>query len=218
EIVPRIERVSGVPSSRFIGPLGFARKRRFLAAARALLVPSLVPETSSLVAMEALACGTPVVAFRSGALPEIVEHGRTGLIVETVDEMAEAIAFAPRLDPRACLEAARTRFSCERMTREYLSLYEELAQGRATRPAARASPPRDMEPSGSRALDTPPRVRTSIGSRELESTGELQEVPRESAHDESADEISVESIESADGIEALRDEWWSLFARSTAGT
>ncbi len=76
---------------RFIGPVGFERKRRLLSAAQCLIVPSLVPETSSLVAMEALACGTPVVANRVGALTEIVEHGRTGFLVKNTDEMSKAI-------------------------------------------------------------------------------------------------------------------------------
>ena len=73
------------------------RKRRLLAAARCLLVPSLAQETSSLVAMEALASGTPVVAFRSGALPTLIEHGRTGFVVDGTARMADAIAAAGAL-------------------------------------------------------------------------------------------------------------------------
>lgn len=114
---------------RFIGPVGFDRKRRLLTAAQCLLVPSTCAETSSLVAMEALACGTPVVAFRSGALPEIVEHGRTGFIVDDVDGMAEAIHAAADLDPEVCRAAARERFSLARMTGRYLETYQQLAAG-----------------------------------------------------------------------------------------
>lgn len=123
EILPRLD---GVNSSRFIGPAGFARKRRLLAAARCLLVPSLVPETSSLVSMEAMACGTPVIAFRSGALPEIVEHGRTGFIVNDAREMAEAIRRVDGIDPEECRATARKRFSASRMINEYLGWYKKL--------------------------------------------------------------------------------------------
>ncbi|MBV9523569.1 MAG: glycosyltransferase [Alphaproteobacteria bacterium] len=120
---------------RFLGPLDFARKRRLLTAAHCLLVPSLVAETSSLVAMEALACGTPVVAFAAGALPAIVEHGRTGFIVADEGEMADAIRAAVTLDPEACRARARARFSLERMTGHYLGLYEKLAaSGRQSHP------------------------------------------------------------------------------------
>jgi glycosyltransferase involved in cell wall biosynthesis len=123
EIVPRLDR-----SRRFIGPIGPARKRRLLSAARCLLVPSLAPETSSLVAMEALACGTPVVAFPAGALPEIVEHGRTGFIVRDEQEMVLAIHAAARIEPEACRAAAQERFSLERTVERYFGLYRDLAQ------------------------------------------------------------------------------------------
>jgi glycosyltransferase involved in cell wall biosynthesis len=122
EIAPRLDR-----RRRFIGPVSFKRKRRLLTAARCLLVPSLAPETSSLVAMEALACGTPVIAFRRGALSEIIEHGKTGFLVDTVDEMADAITAADQIQPEACRGEARARFSAKRMVSKYLQLYERLA-------------------------------------------------------------------------------------------
>jgi glycosyltransferase involved in cell wall biosynthesis len=123
EIVPRLD-----DSRRFIGPIGLVRKRRLLSAARALLLPSLAPETSSLVAMEALACGTPVIAFPAGALPEIVDHGTTGFIVQDEQEMAEAIHAAARIEPDVCRAAARDRFSLERTIERYFGLYRDLAR------------------------------------------------------------------------------------------
>jgi glycosyltransferase involved in cell wall biosynthesis len=123
EIVSRLD-----GTRRFIGPVGFRRKRRLLSAARCLLIPSLAPETSSLVAMEALACGTPVVAFPAGALPEIVEHGKTGFLVNDEQEMADAIGAASDLDPELCRETARTRFSLERMTAQYFAVYRQLVE------------------------------------------------------------------------------------------
>jgi glycosyltransferase involved in cell wall biosynthesis len=131
EVAPRLD-----ASRRFIGAIGPARKRRLLSAARCLLLPSLAPETSSLVAMEALACGTPVIAFPSGALPEMVEHGRTGFIVRNEREMAAAIHAAARIEPEVCRAAARERFSLERTVERYLALYRDLANRAAEAAAA----------------------------------------------------------------------------------
>lgn len=111
---------------RFLGPLKQKRKWRLLRAARCLVQPSLAEETSSLVAMEALACGTPVVAFPSGALPTIVEDGKTGFIVRDVTEMAEALGKVHRIDPEDCRRAARLRFSLHQMVERYLCTYDRL--------------------------------------------------------------------------------------------
>jgi glycosyltransferase involved in cell wall biosynthesis len=125
EVVPRLDR-----ARRFIGPIGFSRKRRLLTAARCLLVPSTAPETSSLVAREALACGTPVVAFPNGALRETVDEGRTGFLVADADGMAQAIRRASALDAQECRRVARERFSLDAMIERYLAVYERLAAGR----------------------------------------------------------------------------------------
>ncbi len=136
DIRPRLDRLR-----RFIGPATFRMKRRLLTSARCLLIPSLVAETSSLVAMEALSCGTPVVAFPSGALPEIIENGRTGFLVNDEYEMAQALQAARFLDPEVCRATARERFSAERMTRRYIDVYHALATQPAVLPMPAASEP-----------------------------------------------------------------------------
>jgi len=121
EVAPRLG-----SAARFIGALNLVRKRRFLTAARCVLIPSLAPETASLVAMEAAACGSPVIAFPNGALVDTVEHGRTGFLVPNVGEMAEAIRFAHLVDPDTCRATARQRFSATAMVERYIALYREL--------------------------------------------------------------------------------------------
>jgi glycosyltransferase involved in cell wall biosynthesis len=131
EIRPRLDR-----RRRWIGPVAGAAKRRLLGAARCLLAPSLAPETSSLVAREALAAGTPVVALRSGALAETIEPGRTGVLVDNPEALADAIADARRLDPEECRGVARARFSAGRMIEQYLDAYRRLAAGEGLELAA----------------------------------------------------------------------------------
>ena len=116
------------PGHRFVGPLNADRKQEMLRRARCLLHPTLAPETSSLVAMEALAAGTPVIAYHSGALPEIVDDGRTGFLVDSVDEMAAAIGRLDRISSMDCRAAAEQRFSRERMVAGYFDLYRSLAE------------------------------------------------------------------------------------------
>jgi len=108
---------------RFVNLVGGARKSNLMAGARCLLVPSLAPETSSLVAMEAMASGTPVVAFPSGALSEVVAHGRTGFLVNDAEEMADAIFACDSIAPQVCRGEAELKFSSARMFAEYLDLY-----------------------------------------------------------------------------------------------
>jgi glycosyltransferase involved in cell wall biosynthesis len=126
EVAPRLD-----AWRRWIGPIGFTRKRRLLSAACCLLVPSLAAETASLVAMEALACGTPVIAFPAGALADVVEHGRTGFHVRDTDEMAAAIHRSGQIDPDTCRAVARERFSLQTMIDAYFSTYARLTSGAA---------------------------------------------------------------------------------------
>jgi glycosyltransferase involved in cell wall biosynthesis len=125
-IRPRIAR----GPHRFLGAVGEARKRRLLAAARCLLLPTLAPETSSLVAMEAMAAGCPVIAYPSGAIPEVIEDGVTGFLVDGPRAMAQAIAHAGDIQPEACQQRARALFSRERMVGDYFALYAQLTQTR----------------------------------------------------------------------------------------
>ena len=116
------------PHARLLGAVSPARKHRLLAAARCLLLPTLAPETSSLVAMESLAAGTPVIAFPSGAIPEIIDDGRTGFLVRSTEEMAAAILRAPELDRDLCRRTARARFNRTRMVAEYLTVGTRLTE------------------------------------------------------------------------------------------
>jgi glycosyltransferase involved in cell wall biosynthesis len=127
EIWPRLD-----SSRRFIGPVGRMLKADLLSRARCVLVPSLAAETSSLIAMEAMACGTAVIAFAAGALPEIVTDGKTGFVVRDVDEMATAIGRAHQIDSMECRAEAARRFRASRMTNAYIELYAKIINGGAS--------------------------------------------------------------------------------------
>lgn len=134
KIKPLLEQRDGNPGHRFLGRVGPERKWELLAKARCLLHPTLAPETSSLVAMEAIAAGTPVIAYPSGALPEVVQHGETGLLVHGPAQMADAIRRLDSISPRKCREAAERRFAKEHMVQRYLQLYGDIAQTRRIEP------------------------------------------------------------------------------------
>ncbi len=123
EVRPQLGNGSPV---RFVDTPARAGKMELLRHARALLLTSTVEETSSLVAMEAMACGTPVVAFRRGAFPEIVADDETGFIVDTVEEMASALGDVDRISPEKCRERVEQHFSASRMAQEYEELYRRV--------------------------------------------------------------------------------------------
>jgi glycosyltransferase involved in cell wall biosynthesis len=121
---------------QYVGSVDLDRKTALLAGARCVLIPSLVAETSSLVAMEAISSGTPVIAFRSGALPEVVEHGQTGFIVDTEDQMAEVVQHTGEISPETCRSTAALRFDSHRMVNEYIELYQTLLGSAARAPVS----------------------------------------------------------------------------------
>lgn len=128
EIKPRLD-----GKRRLLPALRGAAKRRLLARARALVIPSLVDETSSLVAREALACGTPVIAFARGALPELIESGKNGFLVDDVNGLVAAFGRVDEIDRGYCRASAERRADLRRTTGRYLDLYQELAFGGASR-------------------------------------------------------------------------------------
>lgn len=119
----------------YLGELGHAEKVELMRNARATLFPIDWEEPFGLVMIESLACGTPVVAVRRGSVPEVLEHGRTGLIVDGHDELPEAIAEVDRIDPAECRRAAEERFSPGVLVANYVRAFRaaiELDDGAAT--------------------------------------------------------------------------------------
>jgi glycosyltransferase involved in cell wall biosynthesis len=120
-----IEPLLDHPLIDFIGEIGDGQKPAFLGDAAALLFPIDWPEPFGLVMIEAMACGTPVVAFDCGSVPEVIEDGLTGFIVEDKDAAVHAVRRAVKLDRRRIHAQFELRFSAIAMARRYLDLYEE---------------------------------------------------------------------------------------------
>ncbi|HEX5071540.1 MAG TPA: glycosyltransferase family 4 protein [Vicinamibacterales bacterium] len=110
----------------FVGEIGERDKNDFLGGARALVFPINWPEPFGLVMIEAMACGTPVIAFSAGSVPEVLEDGVTGFIVSGVDEAVAAIERTRGFDRRRCRAEFERRFTAERMARDYVDVYERL--------------------------------------------------------------------------------------------
>jgi glycosyltransferase involved in cell wall biosynthesis len=116
------------PLVEYVGEVNDAQKDEFLGNARALLFPIDWPEPFGLVMIEAMACGTPVVAFRNGSVPEVIDAGVTGFVVDDMDAAVAAAARVDELDRRRCRTVFESRFSAERMARDYVSLYSKLIE------------------------------------------------------------------------------------------
>ena len=111
---------------RYVGPLNDVLKNELLGQAAAFLMPTLVDEAFGLVIAEAMACGTPVIALRRGATPEVVEHGVTGFVVDTVDEMVAAVGMIDTISRAACRKSVERRFSEGAVADGYLAIYESM--------------------------------------------------------------------------------------------
>lgn len=113
---------------RFLGSVGPQQRGEILGAAAALLHPIAFDEPFGLSVVESMACGTPVVAYRRGSMPEVVDEGITGFLVHTPQEAADAVARITNIDRAGCRARVEQRFSADRMVTDYLSLYRDFVR------------------------------------------------------------------------------------------
>lgn len=118
---------------RYIGPVDDVQKNVLLGEARAFLMPILWEEPFGIVMVEAMACGTPVLGFRRGSVPEVVEDGVTGFVRSDVPGLIEAVSLLPTLDRAACRARVEALYSDRRIVEQYLSLYESMLGESAAR-------------------------------------------------------------------------------------
>ena len=123
----QIERLLEHPLVEYVGEITDAEKCDFLGDAAAVLCPYDWPEPFGLVLIEALACGTPVLAYRRGSIPEILEDGVTGFICENLEDMVASIDRLSLIDRRRCRESFEQRFTIQRMAENHVALYERMA-------------------------------------------------------------------------------------------
>jgi glycosyltransferase involved in cell wall biosynthesis len=137
------------PDVEFIGEIGERDKADFLGGAAALVFPVDWPEPFGLVMIEAMACGTPVIAYRRGSVPEVVEENVSGFIVDTLEEAVRAVQQIRNLDRIKVRAEFERRFTAERMTQDYLSIYRELLAAHKQR--AKATAPNGTQRRGRRS-------------------------------------------------------------------
>ena len=118
------------PLVDYIGEISEEQKSDFLGGASALLFPIDWPEPFGLVMIEALACGVPVVAFRGGSVPEVIDDGVTGFVVDSLEDAIEATRRVDQLSRRACRAAFERRFNVTRMATDHVEIYETMLAGR----------------------------------------------------------------------------------------
>ena len=135
-----IEPLLGGPDVEFIGEIDERRKVKFLGEARALLFPIDWPEPFGLVMIEAMACGTPVLAFKNGSVAEVIDEGLTGYIVETEEEAIGKIGALLSLDRGRVRRRFEERFTATRMAADYVKTYKSLISGTSERRSLRLVP------------------------------------------------------------------------------
>ena len=123
-----IEPLLGAAKVEFIGEIGPDEKADFLGHASALLFPIDWAEPFGLVMIESMACATPVIAFRTGSVPEVITDGVSGFVVDDVDGAVDAVRRLGEIDRRTCRQAFDDRFTVERMARDYLALFDHLVR------------------------------------------------------------------------------------------
>ncbi|WP_084195495.1 glycosyltransferase family 4 protein [Streptosporangium amethystogenes] len=143
------------PDAEYVGEADTARKRELLAAARCLVFPVVWEEPFGMVMIEAMACGTPVVALGRGAVPEVVLDGVTGFIRGTPEELSAAIEAAGALAPHACRSRAERFFGVETMARAYEAIYRRVIAGPSRRAGERVAASATESAAGSRDLAMP---------------------------------------------------------------
>ncbi len=152
----QIEPLFGHPLVEFVGEIGDADKPAFLGNAQALLFPIDWPEPFGLVMIEAMASGTPVIAFKHGSVPEVIDHGVTGFVVDDIESAVAAVGQIETLDRDRVRAVFDARFSAEAMARGYLRIYTRLLAEASEVRAITVSPPaaeREPAPLGVVATD-----------------------------------------------------------------
>jgi glycosyltransferase involved in cell wall biosynthesis len=124
------------PLVEYIGEIGDSEKDEFLGNAYAMLFPIDWPEPFGLVMIEAMACGTPVIAYRHGSIPEVIEDAVTGFIVDGLEEAVKAVKRISTLSRKQCRHRFEQRFSASRMAADYLAVYQRLIDSKLTPPYA----------------------------------------------------------------------------------
>ncbi|MCJ7472094.1 MAG: glycosyltransferase family 4 protein, partial [Actinobacteria bacterium] len=114
----------------YVGSVGPEKRDELLGGAYVLLHPISFDEPFGLSIVEAMACGTPVIAFNRGSMPEIIANGITGFLVNNLDDMAEAVVKTKQLDRFQCRKLIKERFSVDRMVKDYLRVYEKIIKQR----------------------------------------------------------------------------------------
>lgn len=120
----------------FVGPSGPEKRDELLGKAAVLLHPINFNEPFGLSVAEAMLCGTPVIAFNKGSMPELIEHGKSGFLVNNIAEAVDALKEIPQLDRAFCRSWSATKFSCEKMSADYLKIYRKILSYAKNQPSS----------------------------------------------------------------------------------